>query len=197
MDFPFLHFASEVGEFVGWKVLFSANVEREISWGEGKGKKGCIFFSLLLLFQDFWSRVAALQQQPVRGERQPAPVSPGKGKPRGGSSPEIPLRHQDQFKVRDDSNHRGWKSQNIPLTICPFTGSSSSWCPLQCLGQQRCLDKASRMCWPARRHGPSPWAWPACPSGGSAPPARRSVMLPTPKTPQGLPLKLDTCGVWG
>lgn len=143
--------------------------------------------------------MAALQQKPVCGERQPPPVGPGRGKPRGGSSPEIPLWHQNQFKVSDDPNHehRGYKSQNFPLTISPFTGSSSSWCLLQCPGQQRCLDKALRMCWLARTHGPSRWAWPACPSGGSALTAHRSVMLPTPKTHQGLSLKPDTCRIWG
>lgn len=132
--------------------------------------------------------MAALQQKPVRGERQRAPVSPGRGKPPAGSCPEIPLWHQNHFKVSHDPNQQPWRLgiQTFPLTVSPSTGSSSSWCLLQCLGQQRCLDKALRMCWLAQRHGPSPWAWPACPSGGSAPTAHRSVMLPTPKTHQGL-----------
>lgn len=65
--------------------------------------------------------MAALQQKPVRGEGQPAPVSPGRGKPRGGSSPEIPLRHQNQLKVRDDPNHWSWRVEIPELsTDCFF-----------------------------------------------------------------------------
>lgn len=53
MDCPFPHFASEVGDFVSWKVLFSAYVKREVSWGEGKGEERLHFFLLAFPFPRF------------------------------------------------------------------------------------------------------------------------------------------------
>lgn len=68
-----------------------------------------------------------------------------------------------------------------PGAASPLTGSSSSWCP-HLLPQKR-PEGAWRMRWLARVASTSPWAWPACPSGGAAPTAPPSV---TPHGPKNL-----------
>lgn len=65
--------------------------------------------------------MAALQQKPVRGERRPTPVSPGRGKPPGGSSPEILLQHQNHFKVSHDPNHWPWRVEITDVSIGCFS----------------------------------------------------------------------------